>query len=514
MLTASPRTREADTRLPRRQAYQLKGHLRLPMPFHSRRVFLKTAATAGLTLAGGRSRILGANDDIRLAIVGLGNKGGSHVNHISKLSGARIAALCDVDPKRLAAQRAKLAAPAESVFCVDDPRHILDRKDIDAVVIATPNHWHALLAVWACQAGKDVYVEKPVSHNVREGRQIIRAAAKYSRIVQAGTQYRSDEGLLEAADYVRKGNLGRVLWGHVIWYELRQSIGRAEPHRPDDLDYDLYCGPAPLEPLTRPRLHYDWHWVWSTGDGDLANSGIHALDVCRMIAGVEGLPPNVYCLGGRFTFDDAGQTPNTQLTVLDYPRIPVLVENRNLPSMKGRNAMDHLRGIREGIVLQCENGYIAGMRGGVNAYDNDSKKVKEFPGDAGSGHAANFLAAVRSRNASDLHAPMEGGHVSSAACHLGNISYRLGAGAPPAAAGTVFKDLKLAAETLTRLEQHLAANEVDLAKTPMQLGRWLRVDERSEEITSVDGPDADKALQSARSMARGQYRPPFVLPEI
>jgi hypothetical protein len=200
--------------------------------------------------------------------------------------------------------------------------------------------------------------------------------------------------------------------------------------------------------------------------------------------------------------------------VLDYPKAPVIIENRNLPTVKGRNAMDHLRGIREGIVLQCEHGYLAGMRGGVSAYDNDRRKLREFAGDGGSRHTADFLAAVRDRKAADLNAPMEGGHVSSAGCHLGNISYRLGAGSPPATAESVLKDLKLAAETVARLEEHLKANEVDVTATPIRLGRWLSVDGKSEEITAVDGADADKAAGAARALARGSYRPPSVIPEI
>ena len=476
----------------------------------SRRAFLRTTTSAGLALGGLPSRVLGANGDIRVAVIGLGNKGKSHVAHFSKLPGVRVVALCDVDPQRLE----ELKAVAAAAFCATDPRRILERNDVDAVVIATPNHWHALLAVWACEAGKDVYVEKPVSHNIWEGRQIVRAAARHNRILQAGTQYRSDLGLLEAAEFIRQGNLGKALWGHVVWYELRPSIGRKEAYWPGGLDYDLYCGPAPHEPLTRPRLHYDWHWVWSTGDGDLGNSGIHALDVCRMLAGIEGLPPHVLSLGGRFGYKDAGNTPNTQLTVLDYPSVPVIIENRNLPMKKGTGTLDQYRGIREGVILQCEHGHFAGMRGGGIVFDNQGNRLRKFPGDAGAQHAANFIAAVRSRKAADLRAPIVEGHISSSICHLGNMSYRLGVGVPLTTAKSVLAGSKLAGETLERLAQHLAANEVDLDKTPLRTGRRLSVNAQSEEIIDVDGPEAEKALQAARSLARGQYRAPYVLKEI
>ena len=480
---------------------------------YSRRSFLRTTASAGLGLAGISSHILGANDVIRVAVIGLGNKGSSHVAQFSQLPGVRLAALCDVDPQRLEKNKAKLAGDASAVFSTLDPRHILERKDVDAVVIATPNHWHALLAVWACQAGKDVYVEKPVSHDIWEGRQIILAAARYNRIVQAGTQYRSDVGLREAADYIRQGHLGKILWGHVVWYELRPGIGRKDPYWPEGLDYDMYCGPAPLEPLTRPKLHYDWHWFWSTGDGDLANSGIHALDVCRFLAGIEGLPPRVLSLGGRFGVEDSAQTPNTQLTLLDYQPAPILVENRNLPTEKGRDAMDQQRGIREGVILQCEHGYFAGLRGGGGVYDNERKRLKQFIGDGGSQHAANFIAAVRSREDTDLRAPIAEGHISSAACHLGNISFRLGTAMLPAAAKDALGGLKLAGEIVDRLEQHLHANGVELHQVPMRLGRWLTIDRQNDEISAADGPGADQALQIGRALSRGNHRPPFVLTE-
>ena len=478
---------------------------------YSRRAFLRCAGAAGLALAG--MNVPGANGDIRVAVIGLGNKGSSHVGQFGKMKGVRLAALCDVDPERLDKHKQKQTGKTKGPFCSTDPRRILERDDVDAVVIATPNHWHTLLAIWACQAGKDVYVEKPVSHSLWEGRQLVRAAARHDRIVQAGTQYRSDPGLREAAEYIRAGRLGKILWAHVPWYELRPGIGRAEPYTPQGLDYDLYCGPAPLEPLRRPKLHYDWHWFWSTGDGDLGNSGIHAIDVCRMLAGIETLPPRVLGIGGRFGVDDDAETPNTQLTVLDYVGAPVIVENRNLPQKKGAKAMDQLRGLRDGVVLQCEHGFFAGMRGGGNAYDNDGKRIKQFIGDGGAQHAGNFIAAVRSRKTTDLNAPIAQGALSSAICHLGNISYRLGAGAPPAAARALLAGSAPAADILAKIEAHLAANDVRLDQSMLQLGRRLTLDAKGEEITAVDSPDAEKALAKAQALARGQHREPYTFKE-
>mgnify|MGYP006283843425 FL=1 len=475
---------------------------------YSRRTLLGQAAVGGTALLWGR-RVLGANTDIRVAVVGLGNKGRHHVRVLKRLPGVRLVALCDVDPKRLGEQTRQ----CPGVFAATDPRKVLDRRDVDVMVIATPDHWHAVLAVWACQAGMDVYVEKPVSHSLHEGRKIIEAATRYKRIVQSGTQYRSDKGLQEAAQYIREGHLGRMLWGHVVWYERRGSIGKVAPHTPDWLDYDLYCGPAEVRPLRREKLHYDWHWVWPTGTGDLGNSGIHAFDVCRWFAGFEGLPPRAMCLGGRFAVDDAGETPNTQLTVLDYPDAPILIEDRNLPTRRGTNALDHYRGIREGVILQCENGYFAGLRGGGWVYDENGKKIKQFVGDGGREHHANFFEAVRSRNPGLLNAPIQEGHVSSACCHLGNLSYRVGSPAKQEALRQITGEFRQAGETVDRLLEHLRANEVDLKRTPMTAGPWLTLDEQTEEIVRVEGGDGSSPLAQARQLARGSHRPPFLIPE-
>jgi len=476
----------------------------------SRRTFLKSAGLVGLSLKV--SRVLGANDDIRIAIIGIGNKGKGHVGVFRATNGCRVAALCDVDPKRLA-EGLDSFDDKPAVFATTDLRRVIDRKDIDVVVIATCNHWHGVATVWSCQAGKDVYVEKPISHSLDEGTLMVAAAKKYNRIVQAGTQYRSDQGLRAAAEYIGRGGIGKMLWGHVLWYEERGSIGRKAPWKPDWLDYDLYCGPAPVEPLTRDRLHYDWHWVWSTGDGDLANSGIHAFDVCRMFAGYDHLPERVLCVGERFAVNDAGQTPNTQLTVLDYKSAPIIIENRNLPSKKGERVMDQLKGVREGVIFQCEGGYFAGFRGGGWIYDNDGKKVKQFKGDGGSDHHVNFIEAVRTRKPGLLNAPIRQGHISSAVCHLGNLSFRLGVDADKKQILEKIGDFNLAGETLERIERHLTANEVDLNKTPMKLGPWLTVDQQTEAITRCDGKNTASAVAKANTLARGSYRKPFAIDE-
>ena len=479
----------------------------------SRRSFLRQAAL-GSTLAFPFVRRSfaaasgGANSDIRLAVIGLGNKGKGHVRQVLSLKGARLSALCDVDPERVAAQMEVAKAAGVAPFAATDPRRILDRPDIDAVIIATPNHWHAVLTVWACRAGKDVYVEKPISHRIGEGEQILAAAQQYQRIVQSGTQYRSDAGLRAAAAWIKEGHIGRPKSAHIAWYEYRPSIGRAAPHRPVNLDYDLYCGPAEVEPLTRPNLHYDWHWVWSTGDGDLGNSGVHPIDACRMMAGLAGLPRRALCVGGRFGVNDAGQTPNTQLTLLDYPGLPLLVENRNLPARSGQKALDQFRGIREGFALDCEGGSFVGLKGGGWLYDSDGKRLKQFPGDGGASHMANFLQAIRSRRPADLNGPAQQGHFSSALCHVGNLSWRLGREASLPACRDAVRNHPGAAEVLEQLARHLAANDIDVAQTRFGLGPWLSLDPVSAGITAAG--DGDSALLArARQYAQGTQRAPY-----
>ena len=391
----------------------------------NRRDFVKTSAALGLSMIIPHSRVRGANNDIRVAVVGIRSQGRNHINWFRKIPGVRVVAICDADKSFLDREAKEFAGRNEKVDTYVDYRKLLEDKDIDAVITATPNHWHALVTVWACQAGKDVYVEKPVSHNIWEGRQMVEAARKYQRIVQGGMQRRSDEGLREALDYINQGNLGKVLLVRGFIYVRRDSIGKVDGPQPvpESVDYNLWCGPAPMDPLMRKNLHYDWHWVWPTGDGDFGNNGIHYMDLARWFVGAKTLAPRVLSLGGRFGYIDDGETPNTKIVFYDYKPVPILFELRGLPRAKGDSAMDHLRGVRDGgIIVECENGYFAGGW----AYDKDGKRIKQFRLTEGAGHHENFIQAVRSRKPSDLNAEVLEGHLSAALCHMGNISYRLG----------------------------------------------------------------------------------------
>jgi len=475
----------------------------------TRRAFMKysLAATAAALVPFSRAR--GANDDIRVAVVGLGGKGSQHVDVFAGLEGVRVVALCDVDSKRLRKQVEKFEKQGQKVTAYRDVRELLENKNIDAVVVATPNHWHALITVWACQAGKDVYVEKPVSHDIWEGRKAVEAARKYRRIVQAGTQNRSDVGLREAVEYMRQGNLGKILWIHALWFKHRLDIGRVDGPQPvpSYIDYNLWTGPAPLEPLRRKKLHYDWHWFWSTGNGEMGNLGAHVADDARRILGSNKLPERVMSVGGRFVYNDDAQTPNTHFGILDYKPAPIIVEMRNLPRERGSDAMDSYRGTRLGSVVHCEGGYFVGGRGGGWVYDNQGKKVKQFPGDGGRGHQANFIKAVRSRKVSDLHADIEQGHLSAALCHMINTSHRLGVESVPKQIAERIKANKEAVETFERFKAHLAANGVDLLERPAILGPWLKMDTERERFA---GEWADRG---ANALVRRKYRAPFVLPD-
>ncbi|MFA6562944.1 MAG: Gfo/Idh/MocA family oxidoreductase [Verrucomicrobiia bacterium] len=489
------------------------------MKHWTRRDFLKTSIFTGsavalarnsgaATASGGGS----ANGDIRLAIVGFRGKGAHHIKMFRDIPGVRLAALCDVDSAVLDGQTKRFAAKDEKVAAYRDYRKLLEDKTIDAVVIATPNHWHSLMAVWACQAGKDVYVEKPVSHNVWEGRKVVEAARKYNRIVQAGTQSRSDEALQQVFDYIRQGNLGSIQWVRGLCYKARPSIGKTTGPQPipGEVDYDLWLGPAAMTPLRRRRLHYDWHWFWTTGNADIGNQGIHEMDMCRWALGQRGLPPKVMSIGGRFGYEDDAETPNTQISVLAYEPAPLIFEVRGLPRKAGDSAMDNYRGIRVGLVVQCEKGYFAGGAGGGWVYDNKGEKVKQFSSSGGAGHQANFIKAVRSRKTSDLAADIEQGHVSSALCHLANISYRLG---KDSAADAIKEAIMLDANTkdsFQRFADHLAANQVNVPATPAVLGPALSLAPDKEVFVSKEKYDLGFW---ANALLKDAYRPPFAVPE-
>jgi len=489
------------------------------MSKQSRRSFVTAAAgMAGASLfagskapAGWRPKISGsikgANDDIRVAVIGFNGKGKSHISSLMKLPGVRVVALCDVDTAVIGKVLRKFKLK-DKVATYTDARYVIDDPNIDAITIATPNHWHALLAIWACQSGKDVYVEKPVCYSIWEGRQLIRARDKYNRIVQAGTQNRSDVGLREFYPWLAAGNIGKVTMVRGLCYKNRDSIGKLDaPLKiPESVDYNLWLGPAQDEPIYRPRLHYDWHWSWNTGNGDIGNQGPHELDLIRWALGDQGMPRSVMSFGNRFGWNDAGETPNMQLTAFDFNGIPVFFEVRDLKLKPNLNAAASYMGTRIGVVIRCEGGYFVGGRGGGWVYDNDGKKMKQFKGDGGGQHMANFIKAVRSRKQADLNAPVELGHYGAAMAHMANISYRIGKGVSPDEMREIIKSDKYSLEAFERYSPQLADWHVDFKKTPWIAGPCLTYDNEKERFSGPMAKEANRYL-------RRQYRAPFIVPE-
>ncbi len=468
----------------------------------SRRRFLQTSAATAVTswTAKSWSQVAGANGDIRVAVIGFGGRGAGHIGAFSKMKGVRLVALCDVDQKILDGEVKKLSEKTKTdVKGYRDIRQLLESKDLDAVSIATPNHWHALGAIWAIQSGRDVYVEKPVSHNVLEGRRIVEAARKYNRIVQTGTQSRSSRaGIAEAIKWVREGHLGKITVARGLCYKPRPSIGKTTGPQavPENIDYDLWCGPAEKTPLRRKKLHYDWHWVWNTGNGDLGNQGIHQMDICRWFLDEQALAPKVLSFGGRVGYEDDGETANTQIVYQAYEKAPLIFEVRGLPTQK-------YMGGGASCIIHCEGGHVlVPDYRSATAHDKDGNEVKSWKGDED--HFGNFIEAVRSRKTEDLHADILQGHLSSALCHTGNISQRLGQTKSQEELTAALKDDKVLTESFGRMKEHLAENKVDLSKTPLTLGTPLTMDPGTEKFTGND---------AANAMLTRPYRAPFVVPD-
>jgi predicted dehydrogenase len=469
----------------------------------SRRSFLKNtawaAAAAAVWPARSWAQTAGANGDIRIAVIGLNGRGKSHIDAFPRIPGVRLVALCDVDTAILNRAAQALRDKGNPVQTYGDARELLARPDIDAVSIATPHHWHALLTIWACQAGKDVYVEKPTCHNVWEGRQMINAAAKYNRVVAVGAQCRSSYSMAEAVAWVKAGNLGRITASRGLCYKPRPSIGLTVGPQPvpATANYDLWLGPAPMVPLRRKNLHYDWHWFWATGNGDLGNQGIHQMDIARWFLGEPALAPRTLSVGARLGYVDDGETANTQVIVHDYERAPLIFEVRGLPT-------EAYRGAKIGVIVHCEGGtVVVPSYTTAQAFDRDGKQVKEWSG--ATNHFANFTDVVRSRKLADLHCPLAEGHVSSSLCHTGNISQRLGAATPPGELRERIQGNAGLAEAYGRMAGHLDKDGVDLDKTPAALGAPLIMDPGAERFV---GNDAANALLTR------DYRAPFVVPAI
>jgi len=394
----------------------------------NRRYFLMSStALAAQTVRPAKS----PNDTVRVAVVGCGGRGNSHMTAWTSQPNVELAGLVDVDDshsERFVGSLQKRGKTAPPVF--RDIRKVLDDKSIDAVSIASPNHWHTLQTIWACQAGKDVYVEKPCSHNVFESRQIVAAARKYDRMVQMGSQSRSSPALQEAVQKMKDGEFGDIYMARGLCFKARNTIGKTPEEKvPPGVDYDMWTGPAPLRPFTKNRFHYNWHWFWDTGNGDLGNQGIHEVDIARWGLGVTH-PTKVSAIGGKFMFDDDQETPNTMSASFEFnvggKAKMMTFEVRHWYSNREAGITGERPGNTIGNTFYGSNGYLV--------IDNYNKYYSFMGRDQTPGpsrterdkHFENFIAGVRSRKREDLNAEIEEGALSCVLMHLANVSYRLG----------------------------------------------------------------------------------------
>jgi predicted dehydrogenase len=384
----------------------------------TRRDFTKGTMVAGAVMALPFSRVRGANDAVRVGVAGLRGQGRSHIENFRDISGVRVVALCDVDGSILEREAKKFKDRNEKVDTYVDCRRMLEDKSIDVISIATPDHWHVPLAAYAVVADKDVYVEKPLSHTIAEGRLLVSLARKHGRIVQHGTQSRSSEGLAEAIAYLQSGKLGKVRMAKAINSQLRGPIGRkADAEVPPNVNYDLWLGPARERPFNPNRFHYNWHWFWDYGTGDAGNDGIHQIDIARWGLGV-GMPKAVSCSGGQLFYQDDHETPDTQIATFEYDDAYLMFE------MRLWTPYPH-EGHDNGNIFYADNGRMSIGRRGWQVTFKDGKAGPGGPR-GGRSHTANFIKAVRSRKPSDLNADVEVGHCSAALCHLANIATRIG----------------------------------------------------------------------------------------
>ena len=487
---------------------------------------------------------VGANDRLGVLLAGAGGRGVDHINFFAKDKRTEIRFVCD--PDRVVAERR--CADIEAIQgtrpkAVADLRAALEDRAIDIVTCASTNHWHALTGIWAMQAGKHCYIEKPISHNIHEGKALVAAAKKYKRIVQTGSQCRSQPPIIDVVKFVQEGGIGKVNFARGLCYKRRPAIGPLGNYPvPENVDYDLWSGPAQIRPVTRPRFHYDWHWQHYYGNGDLGNQGPHQTDIARWFLGVERFPLSVLSYGGRLGYDiekndpnyvDAGDTANTEVSIYDYGDKCIVFETRGLRTPNFDIPVGEKLGTQVGVIAYGTNGYaIQGAARGQSydysaVYDLQGKLIKEFKGgrsqqpatqgqtgavqlafDGDRVHYANFVDAVLANDPTVLTADARCGALSAAVSHLGNISYYVGEKNRVSIAElkrtlASIKSLDDNDATLARTVEHLEANGVDLKRTPLALGPILKIDVEKEVF--IDNAEAN-------AMLTRDYRAPYIVP--
>jgi predicted dehydrogenase len=388
---------------------------------------MSAAGTVAATGLAARRASTGPNDTIRAAVLGVNGRGTAHIGGFNGTKGVEVAVLCDPDQVVLDRRATDLEKRSDKKVAREtDLRKVFDRKDVDVVGIATPNHWHSLAAIWAVQAGKDVYVEKPGSHNIYEGRKLVEAAKKHNRIVQHGVQLRSSEAVREAVDHLRKGTIGKVYMARGLVFRNRPSIGHAkDPDTPPPtLDWNVWQGPAQERAFSKRLVHYNWHWHWDYGNGDVGNQGVHETDMCLWGLGLETFPTEIVATGGKFLFDDDKETPDVLSSSYLFPETNQMIEFEVRPWATNTEA-----GVGVGNIFYGSDGYL--VIKGYNSYETflgprGEPGPKRSDRDPLRAHFANFIEAVSKRDTSVQHGPVETAHTSSGLAHLGNIAYRLG----------------------------------------------------------------------------------------
>ncbi|MFK7736729.1 MAG: Gfo/Idh/MocA family protein [Pirellulaceae bacterium] len=476
----------------------------------NRRSVLKAAAAVGAvwTFPNTPLRAM-ANDEIRLGFAACGSRAGQHMNVFKSMQGVQVAALCDPDGKQVAG-KAKIFPKAKKY---SDTRELVDDKEIDAVVVATCNHWHCLASIWAMEAGKDVYVEKPLSHSEWEGAQTVAAAKKFKRICQVGTQQRSDPMQAEIKKFLHEEKgLGKILSCRVNRFGVRQPIGKRDTplQIEDNVAYDIWLGPAEEKPIFREKLQYDWHWDFNTGSGEMGNWGVHVLDDARnnIFQDKIGLPSRVMGAGGRVAWGDAGDTPNVHFVYFDTGEIPTVIGLTNLTAGPGQRKSPKHPGPGSGYIAYCEGGRFEGQRGRAVAYDNDGQVIREFKGNSGNRlHQQNFIDCCRSRDASALNTPVEMGNLSTGWCNLANVAFQAGSKYSAAEAGVLAKEIPEWGALHDEMLAHLKTHAVDPTGGEVQLSGMLEYDTQANEFVG-------EGSEKANSFLKRKYRAPYIVPEI
>lgn len=476
----------------------------------SRRHFMSAAAAAASAVTmSGSVRAAMANDEISLGFISCGGRANELMSAFDKIQGLNVTGLCDPEEGRVG--RAKERYPKANGWL--DLRRLIEDESIDAVVVATCNHWHCLAAIWAMQAGKDVYVEKPLSHTQWEGQQTVNAARQYRRICQIGTQQRSDPMQSEIKAFLHDQKaIGPMISARVNRYGVRASIGKRSTPLPIEAgtNYDLWLGPAEDRPIYREKLQYDWHWDWNTGSGEMGNWGVHVLDDLRntVFQDKVTLPKRILGGGGRVVWNDAGETPNVHFVYFDTGVIPVVIGLTNLPAAPDAKGSPKCPGPGSGYVVYCEGGRFEGQRGSGTAFDKSGKQIRKFKGTSGMGlHQENFIEAVRRRDSSILNAEVQIGHHSTGWCNLANVAYQTGTAFNRQTAGQVSGDQGVWSGLLEEMDSHLKAHSLTLDDKQILLSPMLELDPATEKFT---GPHAAKA----NALLKRKYRAPYEVPEI